>query len=227
MSPVAGGGSPPASGIRVAVVDYGVGNLRSVERALARAGAEAVITPDPRVVAGCEGVVLPGVGAFAPAAELLHSTGLGAAVVDAARRGRPVLGVCLGFQLLFETSEEGEGGTGLGLLAGRVVRIAAPGLKVPHMGWNRLRIRRPDPLLEGVGEGAWCYFVHSYTAVCRAADLVATTDYGGELAAVSRFGSVAGTQFHPEKSGPAGLLIYANLVAACAGERTPAAPSLR
>jgi glutamine amidotransferase len=210
---------------RVAVVDYGVGNLRSVERALERAGAEAVITPDPAIVAGCDGVVLPGVGAFAPAAALLRSTGLGVAVRHAARREVPVLGVCLGFQLLFEESAEGEGGAGLGLLAGRVVRIASPGLKVPHMGWNRLRVLRADPLLRGVGEGAWCYFVHSYAAVARPDDVVAVTDYGGELAAVCRAGSVAGTQFHPEKSGAAGLRLYANLVAACAAKLSPAAPS--
>ena len=219
-------GARPGDGARVAVVDYGVGNLRSVERALERAGAAAVITPDPDEVLGCDGVVLPGVGAFAPAAALLRSTGLGEAVSEAARRARPVLGVCLGFQLLFEGSDEGEGGSGLGLLPGRVTRIAAPGLKVPHMGWNRLHILRPDPLLQGVEEGAWCYFVHSYAADAGTEAVVATVDYGGELAAVCRSGSVAGTQFHPEKSGPAGLGIYARLVAACSAGSglAPAAP---
>lgn len=205
--------------VRVAVTDYGVGNLRSVERALCRAGAEAVITPDPRVVAGCAGVVLPGVGAFAPAAGLLGSTGLGDAVREAASRGRPVLGVCLGFQLLFEESAEGEGGAGLGLLPGSVVRITAPGLKVPHMGWNRLRMGRPDPLLDGLREGEWCYFVHSFAARPRGEDIVATCDYGAEIAAVCRRGGVTGTQFHPEKSGPAGLRVYANFVASCADRR--------
>ena len=212
---------------RIAIVDYGVGNLRSVERALARAGAEAVITPDPRVVAGSDGVVLPGVGAFAPAAALLLGSGLGDAVREAAGRGRPVLGVCLGFQLLFESSEEGEGGTGLGLLAGRVRRIAAaPPLKVPHMGWNSLRLRRPAVLTQGVEDGTRCYFVHSYAADADPADVVATVDYGGEIVAICERGVVTGTQFHPEKSGPAGLRIYANLVAASVGERRPAAPSL-
>ena len=212
---------------RIAIVDYGVGNLRSVERALARAGAEAVITPDPRVVAGSDGVVLPGVGAFAPAAALLLGSGLGDAVREAAGRGRPVLGVCLGFQLLFDSSEEGEGGTGLGLLAGRVRRIAAtPPLKVPHMGWNSLRLRRPAVLTEGVEEGTRCYFVHSYAADADPADVVATVDYGGEIVAICERGVVTGTQFHPEKSGPAGLRIYANLVAAAMGERRAAEPSL-
>ena len=209
----------------VAIVDYGVGNLRSVERALARAGAAAVITPDPRVVASSDAVVLPGVGAFAPAAALLLGSGLGDAVREAAGRGRPVLGVCLGFQLLFEASEEGEGGEGLGLLPGRVRRIdAAPPLKVPHMGWNRLRMHRPSALTAGVAEGAWCYFVHSYAADADPRDVVATVDYGGEIVAVCERGTVTGTQFHPEKSGAAGLRIYANLVAACAGR--PTVPSL-
>jgi glutamine amidotransferase len=212
---------------RIAIVDYGVGNLRSVERALARAGAEAVITPDPRVVAGSDGVVLPGVGAFAPAAALLLGSGLGDAVREAARRGRPVLGVCLGFQLLFESSEEGAGGSGLGLLPGRVRRIAAaPPLKVPHMGWNSLRLRRPAVLTQGVEDGTRCYFVHSYAADADPGDVVATVDYGGEIVAICERGVVTGTQFHPEKSGPAGLRIYANLVAASVGERRPAAPSL-
>ena len=211
---------------RIAVVDYGVGNLRSVERALARAGAEVVISPDPDVVVGCDGVVLPGVGAFAPAAALLLGSGLGAAVREAAGRGRPVLGVCLGFQLLFDSSEEGEGGSGLGLLPGRVHRIQPAALKVPHMGWNRLRIRRPAVLTAGVEEGAWCYFVHSYAAAADPEDVVATVEYGGEIVALCERGSVTGTQFHPEKSGPAGLRIYANLVAACAGERLPAVPAV-
>lgn len=203
---------------RVAIVDYGVGNLRSVERALAGAGAEVVISPDPRVVLASDAVVLPGVGAFAPAAALLLGSGLGEAVREAAGRGRPVLGVCLGFQLLFESSEEGEGGEELGLLPGRVRRIdAAPPLKVPHMGWNRLRMRRPSALTAGVPEGAWCYFVHSYAAAADPADVVASVDYGGEIVAICERGTVTGTQFHPEKSGPAGLRIYANLVGACAG----------
>jgi len=211
---------------RIAVVDYGVGNLRSVERALARAGAEVVISPDPDVVVGCDGVVLPGVGAFAPAAALLLGSGLGAAVREAAGRGRPVLGVCLGFQLLFDSSEEGEGGSGLGLLPGRVRRIQPAPLKVPHMGWNRLRMCRPAVLTAGVGDGAWCYFVHSYAAAAAPEDVVATVEYGGEIVALCERGSVTGPQFHPEKSGPAGLRIYANLVAACAGARLPAEPAL-
>ena len=172
-------------------------------------------------------MVLPGVGAFAPAAALLLGSGLGDAVREAAERGRPVLGVCLGFQLLFEASEEGEGGDGLGLLPGRVRRItAAPPLKVPHMGWNRLRMHRSSALTAGVAEGAWCYFVHSYAAGADPRDVVATVEYGGEIVAVCERGTVTGTQFHPEKSGAAGLRIYANLVGACAGAPRPAAAAL-
>jgi len=211
---------------RVAIVDYGVGNLRSVERALARAGAEVTITPDPRVVATCDGVVLPGVGAFAPASALLLGSGLGDAVREAAGRGHPVLGVCLGFQLLFDESDEGEGGAGLGLLPGRVRRLEAAPLKVPHMGWNGLRLRRPSMIAAGMEDGDRCYFVHSYAADADPADVVATVDYGREIVAICERGTVAGTQFHPEKSGPAGLRIYANLVAACVGVRRPAEPSL-
>lgn len=200
---------------RVAVCDYGVGNVRSVERALDAAGAEVVLSDSADVVAACDGAVLPGVGAFAPAARLLREHGIDAAVRDLAARGRPVLGVCLGFQLLFEESDEGDGGEGLGLLPGAVRRIRAPGLKVPHIGWNSLRVVRPSALLEGIAEGTHVYFVHSYAAQARGEEVVAVTDYGGEVVAACERGTVMGTQFHPEKSGPAGLRIYANLVAAC------------
>jgi glutamine amidotransferase len=204
---------------RIAICDYGVGNLRSVERALIAAGAEILVSADADAVAGCDGAVLPGVGAFAPAARLLREHGLDAAIADLAARRRPVLGVCLGFQLLFEASDEGDGGTGLGLLAGRVERLRAPGLKIPHMGWNELRMTRPSPLLDGVAEGTHMYFVHSYAAAGIPAEVVATTDYGGDVVAACQHATVMGTQFHPEKSGAAGLRIYANFVGACAGAR--------
>lgn len=204
---------------RVAICDYGVGNLRSVERALTRAGAEVVVSADPETIAACDGAVLPGVGAFAPAARLLGEHGIGEAVASLARNRRPVLGVCLGFQLLFEHSDEGEGAAGLGLLPGSVRRISPGGLKVPHIGWNRLHLVRSSPLLDGVDEGAFVYFVHSYAARAAAGDVVATTDYGGEIVAACQHATVMGTQFHPEKSGPVGLRIYANLVAACRGAR--------
>jgi imidazole glycerol-phosphate synthase subunit HisH len=207
---------------RVGVCDYGVGNLRSVERALGVAGAEPVISGDPSVILGCDGVVLPGVGAFSVAARALWETGLGDAVRELARRGRPVLGVCLGHQLLFEGSDEGHGGEGLALLRGRVVELSrAGGLKVPHMGWNTITTVRASRLLEGIATGAYMYFVHSYVAVPEPDDTVAVTAYGDDLAAAVERGPVMGTQFHPEKSGDAGLRVYANFVSLCAA-RVPA-----
>jgi glutamine amidotransferase len=202
---------------RVAICDYGVGNLHSVERALAGAGAEVVVSSDAAAIAACDGAVLPGVGAFAPAARLLREHDIDTAISDLAARRRPVLGVCLGFQLLFEHSDEGDGGDGLGLLGGNVRRIHPRGLKVPHIGWNQLHMVRPSPLLDGVEEDAHVYFVHSYAADPDAGEIVATTDYGGDVVAACQHGSIMGTQFHPEKSGPVGLRIYANFVAACRG----------
>jgi glutamine amidotransferase len=201
---------------RVGVCDYGVGNLRSVERALLRAGADVVISDDAGDIAECAGVVLPGVGAFAAAAEALRRDGLDDAVRFAAAAGRPVLGVCLGYQMLFERSEEGEGGEGLGLLHGSVSRLPANGLKVPHMGWNRMHVVNRSPLLDGVADGSFVYFVHSYAAQPAPDEVIAVVDYGGELAAAAQRGNVMGTQFHPEKSGTAGLQVYANLVTLCA-----------
>jgi len=206
----------------VGVCDYGVGNVRSVERALQAAGAEPVISGDPRTIARCDGVVLPGVGAFAIAARALRDTGLGDAVRELAHRNAPVLGVCLGHQLLFERSEEGEGGEGLGLLPGRVVRMTPHGeLKVPHIGWNNVTVLRASALLDGIESGVHMYFVHSYAALPEAEDTVAVTDYGGLIVAAAEYGTVMGTQFHPEKSGAAGLRIYANFAALCAA-RVPA-----
>jgi imidazole glycerol-phosphate synthase subunit HisH len=201
---------------RVAVCDYGVGNLRSVERALLHAGAEVDVTGDPDRLRSAAGVVLPGVGAFGAALDALEQRGLRDTVVEIAGSGRPLLGVCLGFQLLFDWSEENGGRDGLGLLPGRVVRLAQSRGKVPHMGWNQLRILRPSRLLEGIADGASMYFVHSYAAegVPEAA-LVADCDYGGPIPAVVEVGSVAATQFHPEKSGADGLRLYANLVELC------------
>ncbi len=202
---------------RVGVCDYGVGNLRSVERALTAAGAQPVVSADPAELAGCDGVVLPGVGAFAQAAATLRERDLNSMVTRMARAGRPVLGVCLGFQLLFEESNEGLGGRGLGLLPGSVRRLDVSRGKVPHMGWNQLRVTRSSPLLDGVADGERVYFVHSYEVAPEdERDVVATADYGGPIVAAVERGTVQGTQFHPEKSGSAGLRIYANFAALCA-----------
>ncbi len=202
---------------RVGICDYGVGNLRSVERALGEAGARPIISADPAELAACDGLVLPGVGAFAVAAATLRDRGLDSTITELVRGGRPILGVCLGFQLLFDESDEGAGGTGLGLLPGRVSRIAPHRGKVPHMGWNRLAIARPSRLLEGVTDGEFFYFVHSYVVTPGdPGDVVATTDHGGEVVAAVEHGAIQGTQFHPEKSGSAGLRVYANFAAQCA-----------
>jgi glutamine amidotransferase len=199
-----------------------MGNLRSVERALVNAGATVCVSADPAEIADCDGVILPGVGAFAAASTVLRDRGLDGAVRDVAARGLPVLGVCLGHQLLFEHSDEGDGGEGLGLLPGNVTRLHVAGHKIPHMGWNRIRRVRESDLLSGVDDGAYVYFVHSYAARPEAGDTVAVTEYGGEIAAAVQRGNVMGTQFHPEKSGPVGLGVYAGFVRLCAASMSPA-----
>ena len=196
----------------IAIVDYGVGNLRSVERALAHAGAAPVITADPDRLAQAGGLVLPGVGAFAPAQRRLFEGGLGKRLVELARGGKPVLGVCLGYQLLFEESSEGGRHEGLGLLPGRVVQVTGSE-HLPVIGWCRLNHGRPSALLAGIRDQSYFYFVHSYTP--EASDFtVASSDHSPAAASVR--GSVMGTQFHPEKSGPDGLLVYSNFLALCA-----------
>ena len=195
----------------IAVLDYGIGNLRSAEKALQRVGADARLVDDPDDAAGADGVVLPGVGAFGRCAAALARTGLGAAAEDAVARGIPFLGICVGFQLLYEGSEEDPTATGLGVLPGTVRRLPA-GVKHPQMQWNTLDIGRSD-LLAGVPDPAWVYFVHSF-APERTDDTTSTCDYGGEVVSTAERGPVWGTQFHPEKSGTVGLGILANFVAA-------------
>jgi glutamine amidotransferase len=210
-----------AAGPRVAVCDYGVGNLRSVERALQRGGAEVVVTGDPVAVAAADGVVLPGVGAFATAAAAMRTTGLDDAVYAVVAAGRPVLGVCLGFQVLFDDSDEGDGDTGLGLVPGHVRRLPAGAARVPHVGWNTLTLVGDSPIFRGTPSGTHVYFTHSFVAVADDTDDVsATTEHGVSIVAAVRRGNVMGTQFHPEKSGPAGLRLYANFVDACAEARS-------
>ena len=203
---------------RVVVCDYGVGNLRSVERALQRGGAAVEVSGDPATVAAADGVVLPGVGAFTTATRALRDTGLDDTVRAVAASGRPLLGVCLGFQVLFDESDEGDGDTGLGLVRGRVRRLDAGHGHGPHGGWNTLDIPRGCHRLDGIAGGTHVYFTHSYAARAEdARDVVATTDRGGApVVAVVQRGNVMGTQFHPEKSGPAGLALYASFVRACA-----------
>jgi glutamine amidotransferase len=196
----------------IAIVDYGVGNLRSVERALVHAGAEPVITADPDKLERAQGLVLPGVGAFAAAVGKLSQNGLGRRVAELARQGKPVLGVCLGYQLLFDESIEGGRHEGLGLLPGRVVRVeGSPHL--PVIGWSRLKQTAPSKLWEGVADQAYFYFVHSYAPEASESTIGCTAH---SPAAAAASANVMGTQFHPEKSGPDGLRIYRNFVAMCA-----------
>ena len=194
----------------IAIVDYGVGNLRSVQKALERVGAEAVVSGDPGTLDAARGVVLPGVGAFGDGMAHLRARELVQPVLRQVEAGKPLLGICLGMQLLFEESEEMGQHTGLGLLPGRVVRFPEGDLKVPHIGWNQLQVR-DDPLLAGIGDGSYAYFVHSYyVAPAQGQDVLATTEYGIQFAAVVGRARVWGAQFHPEKSQEVGLRLLQN-----------------
>lgn len=212
---------------RVAICDYGVGNLRSVERALLHAGADVLLTDDAEQMRACAGVVLPGVGAFGAAVDALDDTGLGDVVIDIARSGMPLLGVCLGHQLLFEESTENGGRRGLGLVPGRIVRLERERGKIPHMGWNRLQFTSRSPIFDGIEDGSYVYFVHAYAALDAGEATAATTDYGGPMVAACATGNVWSTQFHPEKSGTTGLRIYANFVQLCAAHSRSAARRAR
>lgn len=199
----------------IAIIDYGMGNLRSVQKALEAVGAAAEVTCDPDKVRAARKVILPGVGAFADAIAELRRTGLGEAFVEAAHEGKPCLGVCLGLHLLFDLSEEDGRHEGLGLLPGRVVRFApSPGLKIPHMGWNALRFRKECPLFRGIAPGSYVYFVHSYHAVPDTpADIAAEADYPTPFVAAVGREHLMACQFHPEKSQQLGLAMYANFAA--------------
>ena len=195
----------------IAIVDYGVGNLRSVERGLRHAGAETVITYDRDVLERASGLVLPGVGAFAAALQRLARGGLGSAVVELARRGKPLLGVCLGYQLLFEESTEGGRHEGLGLLPGRVVEVQGSE-HVPVIGWCRVSQTQASPLWDGIDDASYFYFVHSYSPE-RSDFAIAAA--GHTTAAAAQRANLMGTQFHPEKSGATGLRLYANFMSIC------------
>jgi glutamine amidotransferase len=197
----------------VAVLDYGIGNLRSAQKGLERAGADARLTDDPALIADAAAVVLPGVGAFGRCMEALHRSGLAEQAHLAAGSGRPFLGICVGMQLMYEASEESPDTPGLGILGGEVVRLP-DGVKRPQMQWNVLRIVRPAALLRGLPDPAWVYFVHSYAArPADPADTIATCDYGGDVVAAVERRTVMATQFHPEKSGDTGIAMLANFVA--------------
>ena len=194
----------------IAIIDYGVGNLFSLNCSLAAIGAEVTVTSDPAVLRKADHILLPGVGAFGDAAQKLRSNGLDQVLVQLAKQGKPLLGICLGMQLLFEKSYEYGEHTGLGLIPGQVVPMAGKipaELKIPHIGWNALHKQQDHPLLKYIREGDCVYFVHSYYAANCDEAVIATAEYGKELTAAVAYRNVYGCQFHPEKSGPVGLAI--------------------
>jgi imidazole glycerol-phosphate synthase subunit HisH len=210
----------------IAVLDYGIGNLRSAEKSLRHVGADARLTADRGLITSADAVVLPGVGAFGACMAALGRTGLDDVAREAAASGRPFLGICIGMQLLFEGSEEDPGCPGLGVLAGRI-RLLPEGVKRPQMQWNRLEVRRPGhPLLRGL-DGTWMYFVHSYAAeLGDPADELARVDYGGPVVAAAGRGTVWAAQFHPEKSARPGLDLLSNFRVAAVESRRRLAGSV-
>lgn len=194
----------------IAIVDYGVGNLFSLQSSFAAIGADAVATDDPYVIRKADRLILPGVGAFGDAARKLRDSGMGNLVIEQAEKGKPIMGICLGMQLLFEKSYEYGFHEGLGLIEGAIRPIAdvvPVGYKIPHIGWNALHFgENKHPLFENIEEGDAVYFVHSYYADCTDA-VIATAEYGAPLTAAVAKGNVLGCQFHPEKSGDVGLNI--------------------
>ncbi len=200
----------------IAIIDYGVGNLFSVEKAVAALGAPVTVTRDEAVIRAAEKLVLPGVGAFGDCMKNLEATGLIPVIKELVASGRPLLGICVGLQILFDGSEESPGAQGLGLIHGTVRKIQAPELKIPHMGWNSLNIRErraKTDLFAGLSEHPYVYFVHSYHAVPEDSSVItATTEYGETLTAAVAQGNLQATQFHPEKSGDVGLQILRNFI---------------
>ena len=206
---------------RVLVLDYGMGNLRSVEKALEHVGARATIGADPDAVRAADGLVLPGVGAFPRAMERVRATGLDVLIHERADAGTPILGICLGMQLLFDHSEELGGADGLGLLPGNVTQLDAPGLKVPNIGWAPVRWERQSRLTAGIESETPFYLVHSYVARPAGDDTLGTAEYGERFVCAAERENVFGVQFHPEKSSAAGLALLANFTGICA--KAPAA----
>ena len=194
----------------IAIIDYGIGNLFSVVSSFKYIGKEAVVTSDPEVIKSCDRILLPGVGAFEDAAKKLRETGLDKVIIDEAKSGKPIMGICLGMQLLFEKSYEYGEHDGLSLLKGSVVPMQGvidPSLKIPHIGYNSLTFKKNHPLLKYVKEGDFVYFVHSYYAVDCEDSLLAYCEYDKDITAMVAKENVMGCQFHPEKSGEVGLNI--------------------
>ena len=197
----------------IAMVDYGMGNRRSVEKALEHVGASVARTADHAEIRAADGIVVPGVGAFPEAMRRLRAAGLDEVIREQAGAGVPVIGLCLGMQLLFTRSDEHEGAEGLDLIPGTVVKLEAPGLNIPHIGWHTVTFERESPLTEGLGEAATFYHVHSFVPSPEDADdIVGRGDYGGPFVSIVQRGNVMGAQFHPEKSSREGLALLRNFV---------------
>jgi glutamine amidotransferase len=194
----------------IAVLDYGIGNLASAQKALVAAGGDARLVTNAEGARHASAVVLPGVGAFGACMTALRASGLDSVVFDAIERGLPFLGVCVGMQMLYELSDESPGVPGLGILPGKIVRMSGD-VKLPQMQWNRLQVHRDSYLFDGMGDEAWFYFVHSYAAEATA-DVLATCEYGAAVTAVAGRDNIVATQFHPEKSSTAGLRLLQNFV---------------
>lgn len=211
--------------VEIAIVDYGMGNRRSVEKALEHIGARVVITGDPERLRGAAGVILPGVGAFPRAMANLRALGLDDLLRERVSAGAPVLGICLGMQLAFDSSTELGGATGLGIVPGEVRALAAGSLKLPHIGWNEVHFQRPDSRLTAeLPERCAFYHVHSYAPAPELErDVLGTASYGAEFASAVEHGSFYGVQFHPEKSSAAGLRLLANFARICIAASAPVA----
>jgi imidazole glycerol-phosphate synthase subunit HisH len=200
----------------ICILDYGMGNLRSVEKALEHIGAKARIANDPTTVQAADGLILPGVGAFPKAMEGVRELGLDELIGEQREQGMPILGICLGLQLLFDSTTEHGGADGLGLLPGPVAALDAPGLKVPHIGWSPVRWERDSRLTEGIESETPFYLVHSFAPTPEPADLLGTAAYGARFACAAERDNVFGVQFHPEKSSAAGLRLLSNFAGICA-----------
>jgi glutamine amidotransferase len=207
--------------VRIAILDYGMGNLRSVEKALEHVGVTASLTSDGDEVRAAAGVILPGVGAFPRAMERIRELGLDELIAERRGEGVPILGICLGLQLLFDSSSELGGAGGLRLLEGPVGELEADGLKVPHIGWEPVHWERESRLTDGIPSGTPFYFVHSFAPRPRDEDLLGSAEYGARFACAAERENVFGVQFHPEKSSAAGLRLLSNFAGVCA--KSPAA----